>query len=249
MTLYGLDLWAGALLFARIGALIMLLPALGEAATPATARLSLALVLTVILAPALEGSLPPMPARFQAAAGLIVWEALIGLALGSVARMLFAALDTAGQIIGMETGLSFAQTSDPTQMGSGQLFSVFLSLMGVALIFATDLHHGFLQAISGSYGVFAPGEAPSLATFSELAVQAASDSLRIAVQICAPLILAGLVYRAGLAVLARVIPQIQVFFITTPVNILGGYLILALALSTGGLVWLDRMAAFATGLE
>ncbi len=61
--------------------------------------------------------------------------------------------------------------------------------------------------------------------------------------------LAGLVYRIGLGVLSRLIPTIQVFFVAMPINVLGGFVIFALALSAGVLVWLDRLQTFAQTLQ
>ncbi|HVY02533.1 MAG TPA: flagellar biosynthetic protein FliR, partial [Caulobacterales bacterium] len=184
-----------------------------------------------------------------AMAAMVTAEIAVGLLLGGVARMLMTALGTAGQIVGLETGLAFAQTTDPTQGQAGQLVGVFLGLFGVTMVFATGLHHLFIAAVVGSYDAFAPLQMPDLGDGAAFAVKGASDAFRIGVQMAAPLMLAGLVFRVGLGILSRLIPQIQVFFVALPLNVLGGFVILAFGLSAGILVWLDAMQRFASGLS
>ncbi len=91
--------------------------------------------------------------------------------IGGGARILMAALSTAGRSSALETGLSFAQTTDPTQGQAGQVVSVFLGVMGVAMIFATNLHHQFILAIVNSYAAFEPAHPPSTADATEYAIR------------------------------------------------------------------------------
>jgi len=248
LTLYGVDLWAGALLFARIGALIMLLPGLGEQAVPARARLGFAVLLTAIIAPTLAEAIPEPPDNVWAMAMMLTSEILIGLILGGAARLLMTGLATAGQVMGLETGLAFAQTADPSQTQAGQIFAVFLGLMGAALIFATNLHHLFLAGIYGSYSIFTPGQAPDAGDAAQLAIQSVATSFMVGLQIAAPVVVGGLIFRVGLGVLARLIPTIQVFFVALPLQLLGGFCVIALGLSAGMLVWLQSLRNYANSL-
>jgi flagellar biosynthetic protein FliR len=248
MTFWGVDVFAAGLIFSRVGGLIMLMPGFGESMIPPNVRLALALAVSVLLAPVLAAKLPAAPEQMSAAIGMVIDEIAVGLLLGGVARILMAALAVAGQVVGMETGLSFAQMNDPTQGQAGEILSVFLNLCGVTMVFATNLHHVFLAAMVGSYEAFAPAKFPMLGDSAALAVKGVGDAFRIGVQIAAPLMLAGLVFRIGLGVLSRLIPQIQVFFVAMPINVLGGFIILALALSGGILVWLDALQRFASAL-
>jgi flagellar biosynthetic protein FliR len=249
LTLYGVEIWATALLFGRIGGMIMLLPGFGEPAVPGRIRLAFALAMAIALGPALSNNVPAPANSAMGMAFQIGAEVLIGILLGAAARMLVSALATAGQIVGMEMGISFAQTADPTATGSGQLVAVFLGIMGVALIFATGLHHMFLQGIAGSYQVIAIGSQPPVSDAAELALDATASSFRVGFQIAVPLIAAGMMFRVGMAVLSRLIPQIQVFFVALPLQIMGGLVVLALGLSTGMLIWLDSLQRYATWLR
>src|SRR5262249_58998935 len=127
-------------------------------------------------------------------------------------RLLLSALATAGQIMGLETGIAFAQTADPTQTQSGQLLAVFLSIMGVALIFATGLDHMFIAGIAGSYQLIHPGVMPPIGDSAQMALEATSSSFRVGFQIAMPIVAAGLIFRLGLRVLSPLIPPIQMFF-------------------------------------
>lgn len=247
--MFGVDLWGAALTFARIGTMLMLFPAFGEQPVPANVRLTLALLVTLVVAPAVAPMMPAAPVDFGAAMIVLIGEVLIGLVMGAVARILVSTLATAGQIVGMETGLSFAQTADPTMTATGQVVSVFLGVLGIALVFATDLHHAFLRALVDSYALFKPSAPVAMGDIANLGVTAVGDSFRIALQITAPLIFAGLIFRIGLGILSRLIPQVQVFFVAMSLNVLGGFMITALVLSAGMLVWLDRLDQFAGGLR
>ncbi len=249
LTLYGVDIWTTALLFGRVGGMIMLLPGFGEPAIPARIRLAFALAVAIALAPTLGDRVPAASASALGMAGQVASEVLIGVLLGGAARMLVSALATAGQIAGMEIGIAFAQTADPTQTQSGQLLSVFLGVLGVALIFATGLHHMFLLGIAGSYDVIAVGAPAPVGDAAELALEATSTSFRVGFQIAMPLLAAGLIFRVGMGVLSRLIPQIQVFFVTLPLQIMGGLAVLALGVSTGMLIWLDSLQRYADWLQ
>lgn len=249
LTLYGVEIWATALLFARMGAMIMLLPGFGETAVPARIRLAFALALAICVGPALAGLAPAPAATAWGMAFQVASEVLIGVLLGGAARMLISATATAGQIMGLEVGIAFAQTADPTASQSGQLLAVFLSILGIALIFATGLDHMFLEGVVGSYEIINLGDRPPVGDAAELALEAAATSFRVGFQIAMPIVAAGLIFRVGLGVLSRLIPQIQVFFVALPLQIMGGLVVIALGLSTGMLIWLDSLERYATWLR
>lgn len=249
LTLWGVQIWAAAVVFGRVGAMVMLLPGFGEPAIPARVRLGFALALALAIAPNVAPHLPAPPDSAWGISGLIMGETMIGVMLGGAARMLVSSLATAGQIFGLEIGLAFAQTADPTMTQSGQVMAVFMSLMGVALIFATGLDHMFLQGVAGTYDLISPGATVPIGDSAQLALGAAATSFRVGFQIAAPVVVAGLIFRLGLGALSRLIPQIQVFFVVLPLQVMGGFVVMALALSTGMLMWLDSLEQYATWVQ
>lgn len=220
------------LLFARIGAILMLMPALGEDLIPVRMRLSFALAFTLVVFPLLAPSLPAMPSEIMAIVGLLFHELAIGLMLGAIVRILLMATQVAGAIIAFQTGLSIAMTADPTQAGvQGAIFGSFLSLLAVTLIFATDLHHLALAATYDSYAVF-PLDMPLMFDdAAQLAIRTVTQAFNLGIQMSAPFIVFGLVFNLGAGILARLMPAMQVFFVLMPANVMVGLVLFALLLS------------------
>ncbi|MEO1039369.1 MAG: flagellar biosynthetic protein FliR [Pseudomonadota bacterium] len=240
--------FAAALVFARMGAILMLLPGFGEPSIPPRIRLAFALAFTAVIAPTVSPLLPPMPEAPAAVAAMIAGETVIGLMIGAVARFLLAASSVAGQIIGYQTGLAMAQSFDPAQGQTGALPATFLNLTFLLLLFATNMHHLLLEAAAGSYALMPAGEAPMWRDAAMWALGLFADSFLIGVQLAGPLIVFGLVFYLGLGVLSRLMPQAQIFFIAMPLNIMVGFAILAVSIGGMALVWLNRVEQFALGM-
>jgi len=220
------------LIFARVGTLLMLLPALGESVIPARMRLSFALVFSLVLYPLLTPSLPAMPAEMTAVIALLFHELLVGLILGGITRLIMMATQVAGSIIAFQTGLSIAQSADPTNGGiQGAIVGSFLGLLGVTLIFATDLHHVALSAIFDSYMIFSPTTPLMFGDALQMAIQSAASAFVIGVQMSAPFIVLGLVFYLGIGILGKLMPQLQVFFIAMPATIGVGLVLIAILLT------------------
>jgi len=220
------------LLFSRIGAILMLMPALGEDMIPMRMRLSFALAFTLVVYPLLSPSLPAMPADFMAIVGLIFHELAIGIMLGAIVRIAVMATQVAGGIIAFQAGLSAAMTADPTQIGvQGAVFGSFLSFLGMVLIFATDLHHVALAATYDSYMIF-PLDAPLMFDdAAQLTIRTVAGAFSVGVQMAAPFIVFGLVFNLGAGILARLMPALQVFFLLMPANIILGLVLFAVLLA------------------
>jgi flagellar biosynthetic protein FliR len=231
------------LLFSRIGAILMLMPALGEDLIPMRMRLSFALAFTLVVYPLLSPSMPAMPDDVMGIIGLIFHELAIGLILGAIVRITVMATQVAGAIIAFQAGLSSALASDPTQAGvQGAVFGSFLSFLGMVLIFATDLHHMALAATYDSYMAF-PLDAPLMFDdAAQLAVRTVARAFAIGIQMSAPFIVFGLVFNLGAGILARLMPALQVYFVLMPANIIVGLVLFALLLTM-------MMGWYITGFE
>ena len=118
--------------------------------------------------------------------------------------------------------------------------STFLTVMGLTLIFATNLHHLFLAAIFNSYDVFEVQKTVPIADAATLAVQTVAKSFALGVQLAAPVIVFALVFNIATGLVGRVMPQFQVFFVASPLAVLFGLSIFALSLGVLGMVWIDH---------
>jgi flagellar biosynthesis protein FliR len=221
------------LLFARLGAMVMLMPALGEQAVPVRVRLSIALLLTLIFYPTISTQLPTGLSRdVPAMLFLMGSEILIGLSFGLLARILLSATQVAGTSIATAIGLGFSQSIDPTMGQQGAIISSFLNVLGMMLIFASDFHHMAIIGIADSYTMFPPGEMLPLADFKDAAVGTIAESFKIGIQLSSPFIVFGLVFNVGVGILTKLMPQLQVFFLAQPLTIVGGLILFALVLGT-----------------
>lgn len=220
------------LVFARLGALVMLFPGFGETNVPARIRLGLALLLTLLMLPLVRAQFGAMPTQMAGLFLLLGQEILIGLFIGMVVKFVSSTLQTAGALIAQQTGLGFVTQIDPTQGGQNALIGNFLSLLGIVLFFTSDLHHLAIRAIHDSYGLFSPGGAIPMGDFTDVAVKTMSRSFVIAIQISAPFLVLGTVFQVAIGVLSRLMPQLQIMFITMPLQIIGGFTLIAALLVT-----------------
>lgn len=242
------QVWVAGLLFARIGAIVMLLPGIGETYVPARVRLSLALLISLALMPVVGAALPVLPPTLGSVVGWIIREVLIGLAIGAVLRSFMAALVTTGEIVSLQTTLGFAQTANPMQAAPGSTISAFLTLLGLTLIFATNTHHLFIGGIVSSYQLLAPTKPLLIGDFADLAVRTLSQSFLLGVQLAAPVLVFALVFNVASGLVARVMPSFQVYFAAAPLSVLLGLSIFALSLGVLGTVFIDRYRALARSL-
>src|SRR5215212_3233765 len=231
------------LTFARVGTLVMLMPGIGEQMIPPRARLSLALLLTLVLFP-LTRTLLPSGGPPASVIGVLIGEIAVGLVLGLSVRMVVAALQTAGNIVAQQLGLAFAMSVDPAMGGQQAAIGNFLTLLGITLIFAADLHHLALMAIRDSYAFMPPAGVPEVGDAGMLAIKAVGRGFALAVQIAAPFIVFGILFNLGLGVLSRLMPQLQVFFLAMPATILIGMLVLLATLSVMMNVFIDGLGGF-----
>jgi flagellar biosynthetic protein FliR len=241
---------AGAfmLVFARVGTMLMLLPGLGELNVPVRIRLTVALVLAAVLLPLHQNAYRIDLTSFASVIGMLGEEMFIGAVLGLSVRLIISSLQVAGTVIAQQVGLGFVTSIDPTLGQQGAIVGNFLAILGVTLIFATDLHHLVIAAANDSYKLFAPGEIPLLGDVASLTTRSVAVAFRIGIQLSAPFLVFGLLFNLGLGVLSRLMPQMQVFFVGLPLTIMIGLLILVMALGAMMTVFLGEVETVLTRL-
>jgi flagellar biosynthetic protein FliR len=243
------QIFVTALVFARIAALAMTMPGLGDQPAPAQVRLAFSLLLAFVIAPVVAPQLPQIPPTIGNLVGDVIREVLIGLAIGAILRAFLGALATAGEVISIQTTLSFAQTANPTMAQQGSTVASFLSLLGIVLIMTTDLHHLFVAAMVRSYSLFPYGRPPPVGGVATLAIRTVAQAFALGIQLAAPVMVFSLVFNLASGLVGRAMPQFQIFFAAAPLQVLLGLSLFALSLGTMGMFWVDRyrdvLAAFA----
>ena len=157
------------------------------------------------------------------------------------ARLVLAAMQVAGASIAFQMGLGFAVSNDPTQGQQGALIGTFLSMLALTMIFATDMHHLFIMALVQSYKLFQPGDILPTSDIMQAVIELISGMFVIGIQVSAPFMVFGLVFYLGLGLLSKLMPQIQIFFIAMPANIMIGFILLAVVLATVMTWYLDHI--------
>lgn len=240
-----LPAWAFAfvLVLGRIGAALTLLPGLGEAAPPAMLRAGLAVGITALLLPGIAPLVPQVPGGVAAAAGMVTAEVVTGLWLGWLARLLTLALPIAGQLIAFMLGVSNVLVAD-TEMGaqSSALAQLFSLAAPVALLIS-GLYALPLAALAGSYDLIAPGALLPPGDGTAVAVRAVGQSFALALQLASPFVLAAVVWHVVIGLLARLVPNVPVYFVALPGQILGGLVLLAALAAMLLTTWMDAVGA------
>lgn len=238
------------ILFARVGAILMLLPLFTEEGMNGRARLLLALGMSLAFWGLLSGRIEPVVLSASQGAGIplavVLAELLTGLAIGMIVRITFQTAAMAGTLISLQVGLSAAMMFDPGQGGQTALLSRMISVAAVVVCFALGVHHVWIGAIVKSYAVFPVGHLPPAADFAALAVRTAGEAMALAVSLAGPLLVYGVVFNVALSLMARMAPAIQVFFIMQPLNVLLG---LALLASVSGILLMTFAHAMIRAME
>ena len=230
--------------FSRVGSALMVLPAFGEMAIPSRVKLILALVISFGMFPVVGGAYPALPAAVGPLAGIIMGEVLVGIVIGVLVRMFMMAVQVAGTLIATTGGLAFAQNFDPTIGIQGALVSSLMSLIALLLIFQMDLHHIMLLGVRNSYVIFPVGIGLDFSSLAQFSVKTFAEAFRLGFQLATPFIAFSLIFYAALGAVAKLMPQLQVFFLAMPINILVGFSILMLMIGTIMMVFIDRLESF-----
>ncbi|MGE3714549.1 MAG: flagellar biosynthetic protein FliR [Alphaproteobacteria bacterium] len=246
------ELFAFLLVFCRFGTALMVMPGFGEQYVSMRVRLMLGLAISALLSPGLSGQILPPTSTFMLVQYISV-EILIGLFIGGIARILITAIHLAGMIIAYQSGLASALVPDLSQAtgGQGSVMGNLMAVTAMVLIFATDTHHLMLWGVKDSYNLFIPGAFPMVEDFANKAARVGSDAFDIALKLSAPHIVVGLVFYLGNGIIARLMPNIQIFFIMIPIQIMISFFILMLIISAIMMWYLEYfragIATFITG--
>jgi len=226
-----LNVFAFIMTFVRIGTATMMMPGIGDSFVSGNIRLYFAMAFSVVLTPLVAVHLPsPIPAG-PLFFFLIFIEFLIGALIGTVARILMSATDTAGMIISFQAGLSNAQLFNPQMAGQGSLIGAFMSVTAAVLLFTLNLHHLMIMGLVESYTRFPVGEIPDVGSMAEVITNMVATSFLIGCQMAAPFLILVTILYTAMGVLSKLMPQLQIFMIAMPVQILLSLLIMMGVLS------------------
>lgn len=224
--------WHAALVFLRVGAMVSLLPALGEQALPQRVKLAAAVALTLVVAPAVT-----VPEDYGVLA--LAGEAVVGLCLGFGLRLLVMGLQTAGTLAAQS--VSLAQMFAGTGPEPAPIVANLLVLCGVALFVLTGGLARSAELLILSYQMFPAGQPPDPAALADWGLSRTAQVFALAFALAAPFVLAALLYNLALGVINRAMPALMVSFVGAPALTLGGLVLLALSAPVLLRVWQAAM--------
>lgn len=226
-----LDAWLAVFIFplTRILALLASAPVFNNAALPPRLRLVTGLAIAIALAPALPPP-PPIAAGSWLGLSILLEQVLIGTMMGFVLRIAFAAMDVAGELIGLQMGLSFATFFDPVAGGQTPVITQFLGLLTALFFLAMNGHLLAIYLVAESFTVLPIGSFPFQAASLGALVNSAAMMFSLGVLLALPLITALLVTNLALGVLSRVAPALNLFAVGFPVTMALGFVVLLLSM-------------------
>jgi flagellar biosynthesis protein FliR len=226
-----LNIWIASFLWplTRILGLLMVAPMFGNPSVPATVKIGLGAMLALVIAPAI----PPLPAMdpmsFEGLL-ILVQQFIIGLAMGFAMRVVFAAVEMAGEVAGLTMGFGFATFFDPQTRGRSSAISQFLALLATMMFLAMNAHLALLAALTETFTSLPISATPlNGAGYMQIALLG-GKVFSAGLQLSLPIIAALLITNIALGILTRAAPQLNLFGIGFPITLAVGFLVLTLSL-------------------
>lgn len=229
---------AGAMVFARLTGMLMVMP--GFSGLPRIARMMAAVPLTLVMYPSVAGL--ALPADLP----LLIWgmvvETALGLAMGALVAFFLATMSVAGDAISANIGLNLAQQLDPLTGSNGNTIGTLANFFGVGLFIVSDTHLRCIEVLGASFQSLPPGTflAPSVA--APVLADAAGTALRTGAELAGPVVLFSFLIHLAISVLGRMAPNLNLFFsVGISANMTGGLAVLMLAFPTMLLAFLPQL--------
>jgi flagellar biosynthetic protein FliR len=218
-----------ALVFIRIGAILVTAPLFGSMNVPVQLKVGLSVMLTVAVFP-LVGFHGVPYASISSLASAMVGEVLIGVIIGFTARLLFAAVQLAGQMVGFQMGFGIVNVIDPQTSNQISIIAQFQNVIVLLLFVVLDVHWWFILSLTSSFELIPPLGFCFTNPLMEYLVVLSAQMFVIAAKVSAPIIVALLFTNVALGLIARTVPQMNIFIVGFPLQIAVGLAGLGLSL-------------------
>lgn len=237
-----------ALVLARTGCAIMLLPGVGETDAPAITRAGIAITMTILLAPIVAPLAPAGIVDLAHFARALAAEVLTGIWLGWLARVIVLALPAAGQVIAHMIGVSNVLQNEAGMAAPNTALSRLFTLAVPVVLLTSGLYTLPLTALANSYQTIPPGQFLPVRLGTELAITTVTSAFSLSLQLASPFVVLSMVWFVAVGLAARLSSRLQIYFLAAPSQILGGMILLALLVTTLLSVWQRSTAALFSDL-
>jgi len=219
-----------ALVLTRISAFFLILPVFGGPTIPVRIKVAVTVVLSVFFYSVTPMRVPPADASLLVIVIALAGEAIYGLALGLIVTLLFSAVQISARIVEQQMGLTMAEVIDPVTGEETSPLSSLLETIFILLFLSANGHHLFLLILSKSYEAFPPGAIPSIDRLAGGVIDTSSAMFLACLRLAAPMLAAFLILMVTLALLARLVPEMNILFLSMPVQTGFGMLVAAIFL-------------------
>jgi len=212
-------LFGFVMVLTRISAFFLILPVFGWKSIPIRIKVAMTILITIFFSAIIPVPIDSRQVSTVESVLLLANEATYGLALGLIAAFVFASVKFSGRIIERQMGLAMAQILDPLSGENTQALGALLEMIFILLFLSVNGHHLFLLIISKSYEAFPAGSIPTISVLTSGIIKAGSTLLMAGLKLSAPILAAFLVLMVVLAVLARMLPEMNILFISMPMRV------------------------------
>ncbi len=218
------------LIFVRITGIFIMAPVFGSKNVNKYIKAGLALIITYILFPLTFNSAVIIPEHFLPYLFIVLGELIVGLIIGFVSSLVFSAIQMSGQLLDMQIGFGVINIIDPQSGGQVPLIGNFKYILALIIFLATNGHHVLLSALFASFKLIPVTGVIVHTTLTEFIVNMVSGTFVIALKISMPILITIIITDIALGILARTMPQMNIFVVGVPGKILVGLFVLSLAL-------------------
>jgi flagellar biosynthesis protein FliR len=218
------------LVFIRLGAILMSIPVFDSRSIPIFFKVALAFATSIVLFPMLKLDPVPITTGIIALGIGVVSEILLGLAIGFSVKLVFAGVQLAGQLAGYQMGMALANVMDPSSSQQVPLLAQFNNLFALLVFLSVNAHFWFIKALAHSYQILPPLNIQFGGALMDQLTRLSGNMFVIGVQVGAPVIAALLITSVAFGLVARTVPQMNVFIVAMPLKIGVGLLFLGFSL-------------------
>jgi flagellar biosynthesis protein FliR len=218
------------LVLLRISALLVVAPLFGHRLYLARAKIGLAFAVSLVVFPLVADRGLQLPEGLFPYAFMMIREILMGMVLGFVVSLLFIGIQFAGQMTGLQMGFGIVNVIDPQSQTQVSIIAQFLNVLAILIVFSTDGHHIILQSLIRSFEVVPLGGVQFRGQIVEKLIVLSSQIFVLAVKLSAPVLLSLFMISAALGILARTVPQMNVFIVGFPVQMAVGLMVMVASL-------------------
>ena len=227
--------------FFRVGALILFVPILGSRQIPPVLKIGFIFFIAIVTFPLVKDQPLPEPRGVVELAIFLIMDVTIGLAIAYIARLIFAAVQVAGTVVDFQMGFGVVNVIDPQTETQVSVTAQFHNILAVLIFLATDAHHFIIQAIVDSFFILNPAKINFASITPEYMLYLFSGTFTTAIKIAAPIMAILFFLSVGLGLVARTVPQMNVFIVGFPLQIGVGLLMVGLSISFFSILVQDQM--------